>query len=82
MARLIETGQLTLDDVKEAEQLLRQLGGTVGPQDAVTCLDGTSLIVFDDRFWAVTGQQVVEPDDAPLQDTDEYGAAYVTCTGE
>ena len=25
MARLIETGKLTLDDVKEAEQLLRQL---------------------------------------------------------
>jgi len=25
MARLIETGQLTLDDVKEAEQLLREL---------------------------------------------------------
>ena len=25
MARLIETGQLTLDDVKEAEQLIRDL---------------------------------------------------------
>jgi hypothetical protein len=25
MARLIETGQLTLDDVKEAEQLLKEL---------------------------------------------------------
>src|SRR5687768_12713460 len=26
MARLIETGRLTLDDVKEAEELLRKLG--------------------------------------------------------
>lgn len=56
--------------------------GETAPQDVVDCLDGTSLIVFDDRFWAVTGQVVVEPADAPLQDTDEYGAAFVTCTGE
>lgn len=27
MARLIETGRLTLDEVKEAEELLRKLGG-------------------------------------------------------
>lgn len=56
--------------------------GEAPSQDVVDCQDGTSLVVFDDRSFAVTGQEIVEPADAPLQDTDEYGAAYTTCTGE
>ena len=56
--------------------------GEAGVQDITPCQDGTSLIVYLDRFYAVTGQKIVEPDDAPLQDTDEFGAVYAACTGE
>ncbi len=56
--------------------------GGSAPQDVMDCLDDTSLIVFDDRLYAVTGQEIVEPADAPLQDTDEFGSVYVACTGE
>ena len=56
--------------------------GEAGVQDVTPCQDGTSLIVYLDRFYAVTGQKIVEPDDAPLQDTDEFSAVYTACTGE
>ncbi|MET0931801.1 MAG: hypothetical protein ABWX74_19945 [Aeromicrobium sp.] len=56
--------------------------GAAGPQDVTECLDGSSLVVYLDSFYAVTGGEIVEPDVAPLQDTDEFGAAYSTCTGE
>lgn len=55
--------------------------GTAGRQDVVECTDGTSLVVHRDAMYAVTGGPVVEPTDAPLQDTDEYGAVYRACAG-
>ncbi|MET1038641.1 MAG: hypothetical protein ABW075_10215 [Aeromicrobium sp.] len=56
--------------------------GEEATQDVVECTDGSSLVVYLDTFYAVTGQEIVEPDVAPLQDTEEFGAAYSTCTGE
>lgn len=50
--------------------------------DAVACTDGSSLVVHRDSLYAVTGGTIVEPDVAPLQDTEEFGEAYTTCTGE
>ena len=57
-------------------------GAELGPQDVTDCDDDTRLVVFDDVLWAVTGGKVVEPDASPVQDTEEYGAAYAACTGE
>jgi hypothetical protein len=56
--------------------------GEAGVQDVTPCKDGTSLVVYLDSFYAVTGQKIVEPEVAPLQDTDEFGATYSACTGE
>lgn len=57
-------------------------GGEPAEPDVVACTDGGSLVVHLDTFYAVTGGTIVEPDVAPLQDTDEFGEAYATCTGE
>lgn len=57
-------------------------GVSKGQQDVTECLDDTRLVVYDDVLWAVTGGKIVEPDVSPVQDTEEYGAAYSTCTGE
>lgn len=57
-------------------------GATQGKQDVIECLDDTRLIVHDDVLWGVTGQEIVAPDASPLQDTERFGAAYATCTGE
>lgn len=56
-------------------------GEAVAP-DATECTDGSSLIVHRDQFYAITGHKIVEPDEAPLQDTDAFGEAYASCTGE
>lgn len=56
--------------------------GATGAQDVTKCTDGSSLIVFRDAFYAVTGRKIVAPDVAPLQDTEEFGAAYAACIGE
>lgn len=56
-------------------------GESVKP-DVTACKDGSSLIVHLDSFYAVTGKKIVEPDVAPLQDTDEFGSVYESCTGE
>jgi hypothetical protein len=56
--------------------------GEAAVQDVTGCTDGTSLVVYLDSFYAITGEKIVEPDVAPLQDTEEFGAAYSTCTGE
>ena len=56
--------------------------GVFGPQDVIPCEDGSKLVTFDDSLYAVTGGRIVEPSASPLQDTDEYGAAYADCTGE
>ncbi len=56
--------------------------GTAVSPDAVACTDGRSLIVHRDTFYAITGSEIVEPEIAPLQDTDEFGKAYGKCTGE
>jgi len=76
------------DDVWKAGETLPDdytacaAGSAAGPQDVTECLDGTQLIVFDDSVWAVTGDKVVQPDVSPVQDTEDYGAAYAECTGE
>jgi hypothetical protein len=76
------------DDVWRAGEVLPEgyttcvADGSEATQDVVECTDGSSLVVYLDSFYAVTGQEIVEPDVAPLQDTDEFGAAYSACTGE
>ncbi|MET0449861.1 MAG: hypothetical protein ABW004_15715 [Aeromicrobium sp.] len=76
------------DDVWRAGQVLPADytscldGGAAGTQDVTECTDGTSLVVYLDSFYAVTGEKIIEPDVAPLQDTEEFGAAYSACTGE
>lgn len=57
-------------------------GTAPGTQDVTECLDDTRLVVFEDSLWAVTGDEVVEPEASPLQDTEAYGAAFSACTGE
>ena len=59
-----------------------QSDGREGSQDVVECTDGASLIVYLDRFYGITGDEIIEPADAPLQDTEEYGETYSACTGE
>lgn len=56
--------------------------GQTGEQEVIDCQDGTSLVVYRDEYYAITGEAVVEPDVAPLQDTSAYGATYSRCTGE
>ncbi|NRQ50517.1 hypothetical protein [Aeromicrobium stalagmiti] len=56
--------------------------GEFGAQDVIPCEDGSKLVTFEDTLYAVTGQEIVEPDVAPLQDTEEYGTVYSSCTGE
>lgn len=56
--------------------------GQPADQEVVECLDGSSLVVYRDEFYALTGTPIVKPDVAPLQDTQEYTSAYTSCTGE
>jgi hypothetical protein len=76
------------DDVWRAGELLPAdytscaADGETAEQEVTDCLDGSSLVVYLDSFYAITGQEIVEPDVAPLQDTEEFGAAYSACTGE
>lgn len=56
--------------------------GQTAASDVVPCVDGSSLVVHLDTFYGITGHKISEPDVAPLQDTDEFGEAYATCTGE
>lgn len=56
--------------------------GQEGAQEVIACKDGSSLVIYRDELYAVTGTPVIEPDVAPLQDTAEYGEAYSNCTGE
>ena len=56
--------------------------GAYGTQDVTECQDGTKLVAYADMYYAVTGGRITKPDVAPMQDTEEYGQAYATCTGE
>lgn len=56
--------------------------GVAGEADVVKCQDGSRLITYADQFFAVPGQPISQPEDAPIQDTEEYSAAYASCTGE
>jgi hypothetical protein len=56
--------------------------GAYGLQDVAECQDGTKLVVFADTLYAFTGQPISKPDVAPLQDTEEFGRAFTSCTGE
>lgn len=42
----------------------------------------TSLIVFAEGVYAVTGGTIRKSADAPLQDAAEYGRAFAACSGE
>ena len=72
---------------KEGSVLPRSYKGCVsdgkpGAEESANCQDGTSLIVFEEAFYAVTGSTIRKPADAPLQDTEEYSKAFTACTGE
>jgi hypothetical protein len=56
--------------------------GANGTEETVECKDGTRLVAYDDTFYARTGGRIVEPELAPMQDTDEFSAAYADCTGD
>jgi hypothetical protein len=56
--------------------------GAYGAQDVTDCEDGTKLVAFSDTYFAITGGPISKPKVAPMQDTEEYGKAYATCTGE
>lgn len=51
-------------------------------EDTFTCRDESTLIVFADTYFAVTGGKIAKSSVAPLQDTEEYGKVYAACTGE
>lgn len=57
-------------------------GGQPAEQEVTDCQDGSVLVVYRDEFYATTGTKIVRPDVAPLQDTEEFAAAYSSCTGE
>ena len=57
-------------------------GTEQGSQEVTECQDGSSLVVFDDVLYAVTGGQIKESDVSPLQDTPEFSAVFSDCTGE
>lgn len=56
--------------------------GARGEQETTKCQDGTALVAYSDIYYAVTGGPILKPDVAPMQDTEEYGAAYDACTGQ
>lgn len=56
--------------------------GALGEQEVIECTDGTSLVAYDDAYYAITGSKISKPDVAPMQDTEDYGKAYGACTGE
>ncbi len=56
--------------------------GAKPSEDKTKCKNGTTLIVFDEMFYAVTGGKIVKPRIAPLEDTPEFGTVYSACTGE
>lgn len=56
--------------------------GSAGEEEIVKCTDGTRFVAYLDTFYARTGDTIVEPEVAPMQDTDEFSAAYTACTGE
>lgn len=56
--------------------------GAYGVQDVTECEDGTKLVAYADAYFAVTGGPISKPDVAPMQDTEEFGTVYASCTGE
>jgi hypothetical protein len=56
-------------------------GGQEGPQEVTECQDGSRLVEFDVAYYAVTGGEIKKPNVAPMQDTDEFSAAYDDCVG-
>lgn len=56
--------------------------GVAGVQDVTECVDGPPLIVFDDELFARPGEEVQAPTASPVQDTEEFGAAYAECTDD
>ena len=57
-------------------------GKAYGTQDVTECQDGTQLIAYADEFFAITGGTITKGEVAPMQDTEEFGTAFATCTGE
>lgn len=57
-------------------------GDTPGEADVIDCSDGSQLITYADEFFARSGQEIMKPVDAPIQDTEDYSAAFSDCTGE
>lgn len=57
------------------------LDGETRLEQSTKCKDDTHLIVHDEQFYAVTGEKVIEPKAAPLEDSPAFGKAFVACTG-
>lgn len=57
-------------------------GKAYGMQDVTQCEDGSQLVAYADEFFAVTGGPITKVEVAPMQDTEEFGTAFATCTGE
>lgn len=57
-------------------------GGAAGSEETVECTDGSRLVAYADTFYARTGGTIRQPELAPMQDTDEFSAAYTDCTGD
>lgn len=58
------------------------LRGEEPVQEVYECDDDRRLVVIDDRRFAFTGGEVVEPEDSPLQDGEAFSSAYSECIGE
>lgn len=57
-------------------------GDVPGEADVIDCEDGSRLITYANEFFARSGDKIIKPADAPLQDTEEYSTAFSACTGE
>lgn len=58
-----------------------QIGGRTRLEQSTACKDKTTLIIHDEQFYAVTGQKIVMPAIAPLEDSEAFGKLYSACTG-
>ena len=55
--------------------------GSTRLEESTKCSDGSTLFIHDEQFYAVTGQKIVAPEVAPLEDTPAFGKVHNTCTG-
>ena len=54
-------------------------GAAASLSEAVDCEGDRFLVIYDETFYAITGEEIKKTKIAPLQDTDEYTKAYDDC---